>query len=143
MVGERALRRARLENDVAHAGADIALAKHDLKARVENVVAMGCFCHVQTIRTYVLNVKAVSPTRTETVRLSCAEQFACARLALVAGLARRFRQQRIAEVDRRALNDRAGFVDHDTKPPVFGEEGQAMPARVGIDPALRKARDPA
>ena len=60
-----------------------------------------------------------------------------------AGLAHRFRQRRIAEVDRRALNDRAGFVDHDTKPPVFGEEGQAMPAEVGVDPALGKARDPA
>jgi hypothetical protein len=41
------------------------------------------------------------------------------------------------------LNDRAGLVDDDTKPPVFGEEGQAVPAGVGIDPALRKARDPA
>ena len=32
-------------------------------------------------------------------------------------------------------------VDHDAKAPVCGEEGQAMPAIVGIDPALGKARD--
>ena len=48
----------------------------------------------------------------------------------------RFWQQRIAEIDRRALNDRAGLVDHDAKPPVFGEEGQAVPAGIGIDPTL-------
>ena len=59
------------------------------------------------------------------------------------GLARRLRQQQIAEVDRRALNDRTGLVDHDTKAPVCGEEGQAMPAGIGVDPALGKARDPA
>jgi hypothetical protein len=41
------------------------------------------------------------------------------------------------------LNDRTRLVDHDTKPPVCGEEGQAMPAGIGIDPALGKARDPA
>src|SRR5436190_23963326 len=61
MVGEGALRRGRLGHDVAHAGADIALAEHDLEAGVENVVAMRCFCHSAAIRTYVLFVKAVFP----------------------------------------------------------------------------------
>jgi hypothetical protein len=36
------------------------------------------------------------------------------------------------------LNDHAGFVDHDAKPPVSGEEGQATLAGIGLDPAFRK-----
>ena len=57
--------------------------------------------------------------------------------------AHRFRQRRVSEIERGALNDRARCVDDEAKPPMPGEEGQAVPAAVGLDPALGKARDPA
>jgi len=44
MIGERALGRRGLGDDVAHAGADIAFAEHDLETGVQNAVAVGCFC---------------------------------------------------------------------------------------------------
>ena len=62
---------------------------------------------------------------------------------LSAGFVHRTRQQSVAKVQRRALDDRARGVDHDAKAPVFGEEGQAMPAEVRIDAAFGKTRDPA
>src|SRR5204862_3946387 len=93
------------------------------------------------IRTYVLYVKTVFSSLDEGCPIfSCIGPVSS---VLAAGHSHRLRQHRIAEVDRRALNDRAGFVDHDAKPPVLGEEGQAVPAGIGADSALGKARDPA
>src|SRR5215510_8737910 len=53
MIGERALGCLRLGYDVAHAGADVALAEHDLEAGVEDVVTQRWFRHGEIIRTYV------------------------------------------------------------------------------------------
>src|SRR6266436_137602 len=54
MIGEGTLGGLRLSHDVAHAGPDIALAKHDLEAGVEDLVAQRWLCHAATIRTNVL-----------------------------------------------------------------------------------------
>src|SRR6266446_7895155 len=54
MVGEGALGGLRLSHDVAHARPDISLAKHHLKAGVEDLVAQRWLCHSGTIRTNVL-----------------------------------------------------------------------------------------
>src|SRR5882672_10468175 len=61
--------------------------------------------------------------------------------ALSAALAHGCRQWRLAEIECRALNDRSAFIDNEAESPVFGEEGQAMPAAVRIGPAFRPARD--
>ena len=52
-------------------------------------------------------------------------------------------KRRVAETERRTLHDRAAVVDDKAKPPMRGEECQAIAAAVRIDPALAKACDPA
>src|SRR5262249_38206526 len=57
MVGERARRRWRLGDNVAHPCPDIAFAEHDLEASFEDAIAVGGLRHRVIIRTYVLLVK--------------------------------------------------------------------------------------
>jgi hypothetical protein len=57
------------------------------------------------------------------------------------GLPLRVRKQKNPEVERRALDDCATVVDHKAKPPMLGEERQAMPAAVRIDASLGKVCD--
>src|ERR1700687_6342470 len=58
-----------------------------------------------------------------------------------AALAHGCRQWGLAKIERRALNDRSAFIDDEAEAPVFGEEGEAMPAAVRVGPAFRQARD--
>lgn len=61
--------------------------------------------------------------------------------ALAAGLARRCGQRGVAEIERRALDDRAALIDDKAETAVFREEGQPMSTGIVVDPAFRQRRD--